>query len=517
MAIPKDWVARLRASVRSATALSAMGVFSAAVIAVCLNIVVHRFYKRWDLTSSGLYTLSLATAETLHSLEDPIDVIVFLSASDPLTVSVHHMLTAYGAETAKLRPRFVDPDRDPAEFLALQKQYGIAAGKTEDGRIVTDASIVIARGEKHWFITNDDIVVYDEEDNRARPKLEQALTEGIRNVIGKEKVEVCFTHGHQEASSDDGGPQGLAELKFRIQKDNYTTRVVDLLSPAKDQTLKDCRVVIVAGPEVPFTPSAEKRLEEHLRRGGALLLLLNPVLDDSNRIRSSGLEALTAIAGIELGNDFVIERDPALRMPQGLGETYLAKPQEHSITAGLLQGDTPKYVPVLTASQSLRAGKNGAAKALLMTSPRAFSVKDIRPFVEEGREVEKRAGDASGPFAVAMAAELPKRGPEDQHGPRVVVIGSTNVAFGQSFRDSTLLGNSLLVQSAVSWLAAQPSIVNVPEKPSHAAGLNLTEDSLGQVFWYVLVYMPVTALLLGLFVLYRRRALERKSRRTVNS
>ena len=49
-------------------ALSAAGVFAAAVILVCANIVVNRFYARWDWTSSGLYTLSQATLETLHSL-----------------------------------------------------------------------------------------------------------------------------------------------------------------------------------------------------------------------------------------------------------------------------------------------------------------------------------------------------------------------------------------------------------------------------------------------------------------
>ena len=127
--------------------LMAGGVLAAGVIAVCVNVLTHRFYKRWDWTESGLYTLSQATLQTLHSLADPVEVIVFLSASDPLNLSVQHMLSAYGAETKLLRPRYVDPDRSPAEFLALQKEYGINAGKTEDGRVITDASLVIARGQ----------------------------------------------------------------------------------------------------------------------------------------------------------------------------------------------------------------------------------------------------------------------------------------------------------------------------------------------------------------------------------
>jgi hypothetical protein len=94
----------------------------------------------------------------------------------------------------------------------------------------------------------------------------------------------------------------------------------------------------------------------------------------------------------------------------------------------------------------------------------------------------------------------------------MVVVGTANVAFSQSWRDATLLGNRVFVESALSWLAAKPAIVSVPEKPSHPAGLSLTEDSLGEVLRYVLLYMPGSALLLGALILLRRRQTERRSR-----
>jgi hypothetical protein len=492
---------------------SASGVLAAGVIAVCVNVLVHRFYTRWDWTSGSLYTLSEPTLETLHSLPDQVDALVFLSASDPMHLSVEHMLAAYQAETKLIKPRFVDPDRNPAQFLALQKEYGIVAGKTEDGRVVTDAAIVLSRGGQRWFITTEDMVVYDEKDNRSRPALEQALTAGIRNVLSKEKTLICFTTGHQEISADDGGPHGLAELKYRIQKDNYTTKSVDLVSPDKNETLEGCRVVVVPGPDVAFTVPAAKRLEAYLAAGGNVLLLVNPILDDGNRIRETGLERLAEAAGMELGDDFVIERDPELRLPQGLGETYFVTPKEHDVTAGLFREGEARLRPEVTAAQSVRAAKNGTAKPLVETSKDAFSVKDIRPFVDEGRPVEKHAGDSGGPLAIAMASERPlPAGSKEKHGPRMVVVGTANVAFSQSWRDATLLGNRVFVESALSWLAAKPAIVSVPEKPSHPAGLSLTEDSLGEVLRYVLLYMPGSALLLGALILLRRRQTERRSR-----
>ena len=504
-----------RRSQRSLTVFSLAGVAAAVVIAVMANVLVARFYERWDWTRAGLYTLSQATRDTLLELKEPVDVIVFLSSSDPLTLSVRHMLTAYGSETRLLRARYVDPDKNPAEFLALQQKYKLLAGKTEDGRVVTDASMVVARGERHWFVTTDDMIAYDEEDGRARPKLEQALTEGIRNVLEREVSKICFTTGHQEISVDDGGPMGLAEFRFRIEKDNYQVDTVDLASPGKQAALEPCRVVVVAGPEIEFAAKASRRLVDYLKQGGNVLLLANPVLDEENRIRPTGLDPIARAGGVEFNADFVIEQDEASRLPTGLGETYFATPLVHDVTKGLFKdSEKVEYKVMVSAAQSLRKSATQNPTALLRTSSSAFSLKDIRPFVEEGKTVRKGPSDAQGPFDLAMAAELPKpASSREKHGPRLVVVGSANLAWGRNWRETPLLGTRMFMESALSWLAARPAIISVPEKASHDVGLNLTEESLGEVLRYVLIYMPGASALIGGFILFRRRATERRSRR----
>jgi hypothetical protein len=411
-----------------------------------------------------------------------------------------------------LRPRFVDPDRDAADFLALQQKFGIIAGKTEDGRIVTDASIVITRGDKHWFITTEDMVAYDENDGRARPKLEQALTEGIRNVLSRDKAKLCFSTGHQEISVEDGGPNGIGELRYRLEKNNYLIETMDLSAP-RLAPLGECRVVLVVGPEVPFSEKAARHVADYLKAGGNVLVLANPILDEDNRIRPTGLAPIADVAEVAFGTDFVVETDSQARLPSGLGETFFASPRPHAVTGGLLKdGERIVFRVLLAASQSLRA-KGGLPQPLLTTSKDAFALKDIRPFVDEGKPVEKGPDDAAGPFTLAFAAELPKPpGSQAAHGSRFVGAGSANLAWSRNWRDPTLLGNRLFVESAVSWLAARPTLVSVPEKPEHEIGLGLTEESLGEVFRYVILYMPGAALLLGAFVLFRRRRGERRLR-----
>ena len=99
------------------------GVAAVMVLAVMVNVYAARHFRRWDLTAHGLYTLSPATIETLHTLGERIDVDVLLSSKDPLANSIRFLLTAYEAETDRLAIRYVDPDRRPADFVALQLEY----------------------------------------------------------------------------------------------------------------------------------------------------------------------------------------------------------------------------------------------------------------------------------------------------------------------------------------------------------------------------------------------------------
>ena len=493
---------------------SAVGVLAAASIAVSINLLVARFYLRWDWTSQSLYTLSAPTLETLGLLGKDLEVIVFLSRSDPLAVSVRHTLAAYGAETDRLHPRYVDPDRDPAEFIALQQKYGILAGKTDDGRLVTDASIVVASGERHWFITADELVAHDDDQGRARPRLEQALTSAIRNVVDRRPLPICFTTGHGELTVDSGGPVGLAELRYRLEKNNYQVHSLDLAHIASAAPPLDCGVIVVAGPERPFVKDEAQLLLDYLKAGTGLLVLADPILSDDEAIVPSGLQPVVRLSGIEFAHDFVIELDPARRLPTGAGETFFVTPREHDVTRGMIRGGAEAILPVLTVSQSLRAVDGKTPAPLLVTSKQAYAVRDVRSLAREGVAPEPDEDTPRGPLAVAMAAELPRSpGSKAPHGVRVVVVGSSNLVWARNWRDPSAVGNRVFVENAISWLAARPALVSVPQKPSQAVGTGLTEESLGEVMRYVLIYLPGAALALGLLVVLRRRSGEKRSRR----
>jgi hypothetical protein len=504
-------------SQRVTKVFAAAGVIAAGAVAVLVNVLAARHYRRWDLTGHDLYTLSAPTISTLRSLGAPIDIDVLLASKDPLTGSVKSMLAAYQAETDRLRVRYVDPDWHPADFLALQQKYGIEAGRTDDGRVVTDAVIVVSRqGTKPFFVSGADIVDSSGDDLRVRSKMEQALTLTLRNAIDGDRPRICFLAGHGERQLDDGSARGLGELDRRLKKNNYETVEVDTSRPDAKDPLSGCRVAVIAGPTETFGADEAAGIRTWFERGGNLFVLASPVPDSSNRrILPLSLGSITAAAGIGMGEDFVFELDQSRKLPGGYGEQFLAEPKTHAITAGLVgeRNRDLKILMVATQSLSRLPGATAIPAEVLSTSKDAFGMTDFFGWVKKGGAPEKASGDHPGPLPIAMAAELPakKDAGAQAHGPRMVVVGSASVALGQSWQEPVLRGGAVFTESALSWLAARPAIVDIPDKPAFA-GARIEEGALGDVFRYVVFYMPFAVLLLGLAVYMRRRSTEGAAR-----
>lgn len=513
---------RLRLGLDAAQISQLVGVAIAMVVVVLLNVVAARHYVRWDWTSNQRYSLSPATTQTLHELPDGVQIWVLLGGADPLEQSVKQLLVAYSAETTKLDIHYVDPDRDTAALQDLQKRFKIETGRTEQGHVVTDAIVVVARGDKHWFLTTSDMVeISAGDDTRVKPREERALTGAIRNVLGTEKAKLCFTTGHGEMSPSDASDHGVGVLKDVLEKDNYEVVLVDSAAPNAAEAFKPCAVVVVAGLRGAFTKDETERLRTYLMEGGNMLVAASPISGESETgFTSANLERALAPFGVALDDDLVVEDDPELAFPGTAGSRFVAQPRTHAVTAALVKGDAATQANVVVPRVVLQFARSmhkvsepgsAAAAELLVTSDKAFGLTNVTGAADWKDGPKKRAGDLGGPLVVAMASERPKVSPSAPHGPRLVVIGSASVLTASSFHDPLpLRGGALLVESAISWLASKPQVLDVPERSAVPAGLRLTADDRSEVMRYVLVLMPAMAALLGLAIGFWRRSGEGK-------
>ena len=500
-------------------ALKLAGVVAAVFLAVALNVIAARHYKRWDVTTGKRYTLSPATMVTLHDLGDTIDVWVLLGGADPLEQSVKQLLVAYQAETSKLVIHYIDPDRDAVSLVDVQQRFKIEAGRTADGRVSTDAVVVVARGDRHWFVTPSDLVdVSPGDDTRAKPREEQALTGAIRNVLGGEKARVCFTSGHGELAIEPARDGWIGDLRTILEKDNYALVSVDTTdanATSAHEPFEGCAVVIIARPQAPFSKDETNRLRTWLMQGGSLLAAAGPVSAPTETgMAPPGLDDALAPFGIGMDEVLVLDVDPTVAIPASHGQGFLVLPKPHAVTQALV-AETPAQHPPRIATfiaRSLRhvsADGSAAAIDLLVTSDKAYALASIKGAADWVDAPDKKSGDASGPFVLAMASERPKTSPSAAHGPRAVVVGSGFALADENWKQPRpLRGDAFFVENAISWLASRPAVLDVPERPAVAAGIRITEASRSEVRNYVLVYMPLAAALLGLAVALRRRSTE---------
>jgi hypothetical protein len=490
-----------------------LGLVAAMVLALLVNIVAARHYKRWDFTTGGLYTLSRATTETLHTLGEPIRIDVLVPTSDPLSLSLRHLLLAYGAETNRLDIHFTDPDRHAAEFLAIQRKYD---ERVIEGRIITEAAIVISRGERAHFVTPRDLVeVDDAEDTRARPRLEQALTVGIRTVVSTDRSQICFTTGHGEKSIEQGA-SGLASLRDRLRLNGHDVVSVSTKASSNDNptqsSYSSCRVVIVAGPSDKFSEGDAQKLNAFVEQGGNIFVAVGPVPDDkSEHYEDLGLSGLLGTFGLELNKNFIFETDARLRSSRGFGETFMPITKPHAVTEGLVGSEQTGSGPVFTVASSIKAtGKGSAAVTpLLVTSDEAFGMVDFFAWAKNPSEPEATDGDTKGPLAISYAGELPAHGGAAR-GARMVAVASSSPMMGENWMSDELRGTAVFVESALAWLASSPTPIDIPKKPAMTSSLKLSEDALASIFRYVVIFIPLASVLIGLAIQLRRRSTERR-------
>jgi hypothetical protein len=489
---------------------SALGVLAAAILGVTSNLLGARFYHRWDVTPAGLYTLSPASRETLDGLSERVQILVFLGRADPQLGGVKRLLAQYSAVSRLLDVRYIDPDRNPTEFMALQNRYRLTQGRAEAGHLVSDAAIVVARGDARWVIGSEDIVSYDEEHGTVKPRLEAALTEGLRQVLDPRKTEVCFSQGHDEPSTEDGGASGLGALRYALEKNNYGTRDIDLGTTASELGLERCDLAIVVAPGQAFPPAVAARLIVFVQRGKSVLIAAGPSLGEDNRAVANGLEPVLAEFGVKPRQQLIFERDPDLALPVGVaGEVFLATPKPHLITRGMLDKGEARMRVLMQVAQGFEA--TGPAAPLLATSAKAFAVGSAAALAAPGAKVADVEHDAEGPFVVALAGQLESRD-VSRPGARLVVLGSSSPLLGGTWQDQSLAGTRRFIESALAWLVSRPALVNINEKPARQVDLRFTEQSMLEVARYVLIYMPFTALGIGVLVLYRRRFARAASR-----
>ena len=484
---------------RSARAgASALGIFLAAALLVGVNYLSARHWKRGDWTRAQIYSISPKTKAILADLKKPVRITVFMTPQKSRLYSeVRELLSRYQALSPRLEIEYLDPERNLARAETLVKELGVRVN-----------TVVFRSGDKKKYVEEDKLADFDYAGMGmgmgGAPTIkafkgEEAFTSAILSVTEDRPVHVYFSKGHGEAPLDSGERgRGYADAKQLLERDNLTVSTWDSLG--KDAIPADADVLVVAGPRTAFLEPEAGALLKHLASGGRVLLLLDPVLPGAGAPPADfGLKGILDAYGVRLGDDLVV--DPANALPMIGAETVLANRYgSHPIVRSLSSEGLPLILPLARSVTKAEKPPAGIAEAMLAeTSPDGWGETNLKQ-LESG--IKKEPSDTQGPVSLAVAVGPADEKKPEAKTPRVVLVGNSRFATNGALTNGA---NGIFFANAVHWLAGSEKQIGIAPKTPEQASVSLTDGQVRRIGLATILGMPGFAVLLGVWVWFKRR------------
>lgn len=475
---------------------SAAGIALAAALLVGVNYLSLRHWERLDWTRTRIYSLSETTKKVLDGLQKPVRVTVFMTPQrSRLLPEVKELLARYQARTPKIEVEYLDPERNLARADALVKEFGVRVN-----------TVVFRSGGRKKYVEEEKLADFDFAGMGmgGAPAIkafkgEEAFTSALLAVTEERQPRVVFSTGHGEAPLDSGERgRGYAEARQLLERDNMTVATWESLG--KEGLPADADVVVVAGPRTAFLAPEAGALERFLAAGGHALLLLDPVLPGAGAPPADlGLRGLLDRYGVKLGDDIVI--DPSNALAQMGAEVLLAdRYGSHPIVRSL---SAEKLGVIFQLARSVKKAEkppDGMTAAMLIeTSPEGWGETN---FQELETEIQKGPADTPGPVSLAVAVNAAEDRKAGGKAPRLVVVGNSRFAANGMLANGA---SAALFANAVHWLAGSEKQIGIPPKTPEQSSLTLSQAQVRRIGIGSVVGLPALAVLLGVWVWYRRR------------
>jgi ABC-type uncharacterized transport system involved in gliding motility auxiliary subunit len=439
-------------------------IFSLAFIGILsiINYLVYINPIQWDLTEDQLYSLSPETLEVLADLPTGVTIRGFYTPDyASARENVRPLLDQYRIHSShKLDYEFIDPE----EFPFVAQQFNI----------VRDASLAITSGE------NSEVVEYVSE---------QEITEALIKVLNPQERKVYFLTGHGERDIESTDQDGYSQVNQSLLSKNYQFEELNLLS--EGSISQDTNVLLIAGPTALLLDSEIDLISEYLKQGGALVVLLEPMLQTAEEYESDPLIVyLKDEWGIEILPNIVVDTSTDLPF-YGVSFEY----SSHPITERM---ELITYFPTARSIRSIDLPESSIERVnLVQTGDNSWGETDFTAIENQGGIEFDEGEEELGPLTLVMVAEDP------QKGARLVVFGDSDFASNTFFFD---LGNGDLLLNSIDWAAGEEQLISLTPKQTTARYiLPPTVQVTGVVFLTTIILIPGIVIVLGVSTWWRRR------------
>src|SRR5438309_4973885 len=178
------------------------------LLALMINSIAFKHYKRWDFSRDQKYALSDKTQRFLNTIKGKVRITVVFSPNVPIAGDVQNLLTEYQyAGKGKIDIENIDPERNFSRAKEMFDKY----------KVVSDESLLVIDYEgRNKTVKASEMAEIDQsgmalgEVRRvAAFKGEQAITSAMIDLVEGKKNTIGYVTGHKEPSITEASPLAM--------------------------------------------------------------------------------------------------------------------------------------------------------------------------------------------------------------------------------------------------------------------------------------------------------------------
>ncbi len=436
------------------------------VVVTMLNFIGTRYSKRWDLSAASVNSLTDATKQVLDKLDGEVQILAFVGPQDK--AFVREVSEIYASYSTKVKWQIVDPQVSPE---LAQKEL-----------IATIPTLKIKQADRSTTVAKID---------------EESITNGIHKVVTTKQKKIYFVQGHGEPDlAQKESPSGMGLFVDTLINQNY--EVKGLFATDAGPIPDDAAVVVLTTGDRSHFPAELTKVKEFARKGGSVLILLEPQRDPE-------LAGLAGELGAKVGNDVILDQQVRLFEGVTLGmDAIVAQYGDHPSVKAMTERTLFSVTRSVAAPEKPPAGVTVAP--LAMTSETSWAETDVDRVFNKGEAEMKSGEDIAGPVSIAVAGtdKATVLGGTDDKSFKFAVFGDTSFLTNQYLRQ---LYNDALGQSVIGWLAGDEELISIAPRVVRASRAFLGEAQARSVFYLSVLVLPELILLAGIAVWWRRSSL----------
>lgn len=534
------------------------------VAAVLLNVAFSQYPMTWDLTDNKSYTLSPASVEAVSSLDQPVEVKVFISPDMPppfhtLSQQLSDLLADYAANSrGKLSFQIISPSNDDEEAEEAARGFGIE--KVGIGQQTEDEVSLRAVFKGIAFVMGDRTEVIRDLRTTGNPETDNFEYEFTKSLLNLQDIEpriVAFLAGFGGPAASPQFVQGVQPVFEQLYGNLIELEVVDL-SVDRPAIAENIGALVILNIEQPVTDAAKFAIDQFVQRGGSVGWFQSASVPDQQlrqqlmqqmggqgqipdirKPADTGLVDLFTKYGIEYRGDLVLDRQNALALgfvmtQRGLARvshpaTFLIDKIDRSLpfTANIaaLAMPAPSSLDIrpevrdLDTLEVYEIAKTADASVRRLSPPTSMSYQEF---------LEPAEGEQPGPFVVAAAVQgdvpsffadkpVPPGFTEEDvvksaSPARVLVVGSgeffqprPDVGFSEQLAG---MGGQFLL-SSIEWLVQDNALTQIRGKNMPRLIGEVPRDQQRRLQFLNIALVPLMFLAVGSVVrIYRARRRE---------